>query len=191
VYDIGDLGIRYDGAYWVSGLHVRPADEARALTPPQYQNQGDYINGPGADVAASIDVASHALPGRATGTSGCGQSTGLGGSTGGNPYLQPTSPTPNSYQCQAQTFSPADGNALDLRTVNLDAGALDTSRAGINPLQALTISATGDGPFTLTLTGYSASQVSGSCESGQQTGSAGTTVTLNLGSSPCQVTLEP
>lgn len=191
LFDIRDLGIRYKGAYWVSGLEVRSEVEARAVAPPTANLQGNYIGGAGEDVVASIDIASHARPGRQSGTEGCGESTGLGGELGGNPDLEPSNPTPNSYICQRQLRSQETENTLELTSRNLEGATVDVAAAAINPNEGLRLVARGDGPLRLILDGVVAADVAGACVTGHNSGGSATELVLALDSTPCTVTLVP
>jgi hypothetical protein len=146
----------------------------------------------GADTTgeATVDAESHALPGWAETTKSCGSSTGVAGvpGGGGNPYLSPRSPTPNMYQCQAQVPGGASENKLDLTTTNLDAVTVDVPRAGLPASGAWTLSATGDGPVTVTLDGYSG-RASGSCVQNVTQDTGSTTLRLQLGAAACPVSL--
>jgi hypothetical protein len=169
----------------VSGLEVRPEVETRAVS-------GQAPGGADTSAVAAIDAASHMRPGWEVAAEGCGESAGIGSGAGGNPDLEPRSPTPNLYRCQAQV---RNGDALepvlDLAVSNLSKGALDLAGAGIDASAPFRVNATGDGTFVLTLRGIAASAVSGDCVGGSASGTSATTVDLVLGAAPCAIEVAP
>jgi hypothetical protein len=92
------------------------------------------------------------------------------------------------YQCQAQVPAGTPENKLDLAATNLDAATLNIASAGLPASGAWTLDATGDGPLTLTLERYSGG-ASGSCVRSVTQSASGTTVQLQLGAQPCEVSL--
>jgi pimeloyl-ACP methyl ester carboxylesterase len=178
VVDVRDLGIRYQGAYWVSGMQERQAVDDQAAA-----------GNSSASLTATIDATSHAIPGWQVSAQSCGSSTGLGGSLGGNPELTPRNPTPNQYQCQAQAHSGQLSNTLDVSSANLASATIDASRAQLGASSPLTLNATGDGPLSLTLANLSAASVQGSCVASFTSGPSSVVLQLNLLSTPCAITL--
>jgi len=180
LFDIRDVGIRYQGVYWVSGLQLR----AGAAQAPTLSLQGNFIGGAGADVVGTIDAASHALPGRQVGARSCGSGAGIGAA--GNPELSPAQ-TPNTYLCQAQTRTDALEPVLDLRAQRLAATTIDVDRAGLARAAEITINATGDGPLALRLTGAAGRLASGRCVSGAQRDGNDLVIALGLDAVSCPV----
>lgn len=178
VADIRDLGIDYDGAYWVSGLELRDDVLASASGP----DATDAVVG-------GIDATSHARPGWHLSTDTCGDSVGLGGSMGGNPHLKPRNPTPNAYYCQAQERSGSPSNELDLVVEHVDRVTVDVPGAGLASDVPLLVHAVGDGPLTLTLAGIGDTDVAGPCVTSVSIGANATTVTLDLSSAPCTISV--
>jgi hypothetical protein len=176
VFDARDIGLIYTGAYWVSGLVVRPDVEERATA-----------GGADESVVAAIDVASHALPGWSLTTEACGGGFGTGSGDGaGNPQLEPRGPTPHEFVCQAQVRGGALEPVLDLAARNLASGAIDVAAAALAG-GPFTIVATGDGPFSLVLVGSAAPAAAGDCVAGV----SGNRIDLVLGEEPCHVEVTP
>lgn len=178
VVDIRDLGISYDGAYWVDGLVLRAGVEAAAAA-----------GGATDDVVSGLDATSHGIAGWELGTSSCGDSVGLGGSLGGNPTLTPRAPTPHAYRCQAQERTGSPANELDVVAANLERATIDAVSAGLQPDAPLRLRATGDGPFVLTLAGYVSGDVAGACVTSASTSPTATTLALELSEEPCAIEL--
>ena len=195
VHDLRDLGVRYQGAYWVSGVRVRPEIEEEATGLGRLV-AGNSLGGPGPEVTASIDVTSHARGAASLATESCGDSVGLAGvEGGGNPTALADEGgstglmwnNPNHWICQAQLWSGDPAPALDLAVRNLAAATVDLVGAGVQG-PGLVVRATGDGPFSLVLTGPGLRTATGPCVTGQASAPGALTLELDL-SSPCEVTV--
>lgn len=179
-FDARDLGLVHQGAYWVAGLTVRPSIEtaARAF-------------GAGESVVASIDVASHALPGWQVRASSCGESQGTTPDDGGYPDLQPPGPTPHTWLCRKQNREGALGNAVDLTARNLSTASVDLRTAGLDVTKPIELNAAGDGVLELSLP-QARLDASGLCVTGTEwQPGPDSVVTLALGPQPCQIHLTP
>lgn len=177
VFDVRDLGIRYQGAYWVSGLQVRPDDE-----------QAAQASGATDSVVASIDVTDRSRPGWQITTSDCGSGTGTTSTDGGNPELDPRNPTPHTWLCQAQVRGGAPDRQLDVAEHQFQAATMDLRRSPLGGDGSFTAVVAGDGPFHLTLSGISAT-ATGDCLAAGGPTPGGTELDLNLGSAPCTLNL--
>lgn len=174
LYDIRDVGISYTGAWWVSGLEVRPEVEQTAVA-----------GGAGPEVVAWIDARSRAIGGWDVATQGCGEGQGLDSSSG-NPDLEPTGPTPHTYLCREHiASSTATEPVLDLAVRNLSAGTIDVAETGLGS-PGFAINATGDGSFTLRLDGI-AGNASGECVTDVTVDGGSTVVELTIDSEACVV----
>lgn len=186
VFDVRDVGIAYRGAYWVSGLEVRPEVEELALGPMA-------PGGADTSVVGAIDVATRARSDWDDAVLGCDNVPpfGVGVGPGGNPDLTPPSPTPHLYQCQTRAFSLPEGSVLDLDVRNLSKGAIDLAGAALDSAATFNVRAKGDGPFLLTLVGVETTNVTGSCvlPEGVLVGLGATSIDLQLGDSVCEVTV--
>ncbi|MGH7856560.1 MAG: alpha/beta hydrolase-fold protein, partial [Candidatus Binatia bacterium] len=181
LFDVRDIGIGYDAAYWVSRLRVRPELEALAGSSTRV----------GEEVVATIDAASHARAGRVLSSVSCGNSTGVGGAAGGNPDLRPRNPTPHQYQCRGQTVSQdAPAQLIELLTSNLAAAAIDVPGAGADTSAPLRIIARGDGPLDLILLGLAGS-ADGLCLAESAADAEATRLSLELDSEPCTIEVTP
>lgn len=176
VSDIRDLGIDYDGAYWISGLDLRDEVVMAAAAA-----------GAGEDVVGGVDVISRGRPGWQLSTESCGDSTGLGGELGGNPSLRPRVPTPHTYECQAQIRGGDLANELDLTALNTRAVTVDLAAAGLDGRSPLLVRASGDGPLTLTLTGMTGGNVDGTCVTRLDRHPNTASLHLELTDEPCTI----
>jgi hypothetical protein len=194
VHDLRDLGVRYEGAYWVSGLVVRPEVEEEATRLGRLV-AGNSLGGPGPEVAASIDAASHGRGAGTLATESCGDSVGFAGLQGGNPSALPDEGgstgvmwnNPNHWICQAQLWSGGAAGVLDLAVRNLAAATVDLRGAGLQAPNVV-VRAAGDGPFALTLVAPGRLTASGPCVVSQSSTPGALTAHLDL-SSPCEVTI--
>lgn len=197
VHDVRDLGAGYRGAYWVSGLVVRPEVEAEATRLGRFV-AGNSLGGPGPEVTAMIDVASHARGSGALATQGCGDSVGLAGiEGGGNPTAHPDAGgstgiewnNPNRWVCQAQAWGGDARAALDLITTNLAAATVDLRATGVLQGPGFVMHATGDGPLVLTLLAPGRLAASGPCAATTPSAPGALVLTLDLSGTSCAVTV--
>lgn len=157
LFDIRDVGVVYDGAYWVSGIQLRADSELLGVTKAA-------PGGVDTSALGIINVVSHALPGWQLSLEDCSPAApvGVAGVSGGNPEAEPFSPTPNTYQCQRQVRGGDLLLLLELQVQNIDAATIDLAAAGLSA-GAFSVQAKGDGLFLLKLSNGAISKADGPC----------------------------
>lgn len=144
VYDTRELGLDYSAAYWLFNLRVRAEVEQQAT------NEG-APKGVGEEIVGAIDAVSHVRGGWKLNVKDCGHSLGLGGNLGGNPEIEPYSPTPHDWECQAQDWSGDPEPLITLTTRNLESAGADLYAAGFDAGVPFDLRISSDGPLSLHL----------------------------------------
>jgi hypothetical protein len=133
------LALRFDSAYWVSGLRVRDGGalgtaDATSLALPHFAETITRIDTVRGNVESGADL--------------CGP----------NPEVR-TNETWRERGVDIELGPPAPGlNALNATLTNLAAATFDLTRAGVDVARAATIAVTTDGPAAVTLTGLTNGQ---------------------------------
>lgn len=198
-YDIRDIGLGYTTAYWTKDITLRPDVEAEATRRGTYV-AGNSVGGPTDAAVAVLDVTSH---GRGSGdltVSSCGDSVGFAGVPGGgNPSVEPDTGStgtvynnPNRWRCQSQAWTGGVHRSLELTASKLAGTTINLAAAGIDPSNALTLEAAGDGPFSLLLEGSPRSvSGSGTCVTAANHERLGLRLQLALSGVRCTISIRP
>lgn len=194
VAHLDDIGVSHDGAWWVSGVRLRP-EVAEAAAAQGTEVGGNTIGGPGDEVVGSVRAVSHALPGWRTTLESCGDGPGVAGVSGNDRVEMPpggstgiTWPGVHQFRCQRQVRSTGVLEpVLELEVRNLDRVVIDAEAAGIPG--AFDLQAVGDGPLTLVVERTSARDALGPCVREARRRAGTLTVALVLSAAPCQVAI--